>query len=248
MMSRRQFRPEPTLPIPLFPPAQASDATCVPWPTWSVVAGPSPGVASLSIVSTILPCRSGCPLSTPVSMTATIAPSPRVISQAAGRSVRATHQATVVPAGVPDVVSGVLSAGSLGAKRRLARCSTSTARTPGSRRSVPASTDSPMPPTGRTLTRPICGTCAPSRRTPLVASTAAVAARAAFVACGASSVTSSRPVVRGAAAWAADGTATKAAASARDMSARRRIRSRARTSRLRSSSPATRLDRTSSRS
>ena len=193
-MSRRQFRPAPTLPTALSPAAQASEATCVPWPCSSVVAGPWPSVASLSMAPTILPCRSGCPPSTPVSMIAAVAPSPRVTSQAAGRPMRPIHQATVVPAGVPGLVSGDVRAGSLGTKRRFARCSTSTARTPGRRRRVRASVEGARPPTGRTLTRPICEACAPSRRRPAVARTAFVARRSALVPADVSSVTSSRPV------------------------------------------------------
>jgi subtilisin family serine protease len=87
--------------------------------------------------------------------------------------------------------------------------------TPGWRRRIYASCVSPSPAAGLTLTRPICGTCAPSRRTPSCASTAAASrAPAGELACGRSSVTSRRPVRSGAAEAGGASAATSASASA----------------------------------
>ena len=50
-------------------------------------------------------------------MTATVAPSPRSMSQAAGRPMRATHHCSGVFGGVAGAVSNVVSEGSLGTTR-----------------------------------------------------------------------------------------------------------------------------------
>ncbi len=91
MAIRRQSSPAPTIPAPLLPAAQACEETCVPWPFSSPVAGPWPGWSSKSIACAILPPSSGWPASTPLSMTATVAPAPRSRSHAAGRLLRTTH-------------------------------------------------------------------------------------------------------------------------------------------------------------
>ena len=56
-------------------------------------------------------------VSAPVSMTATVAPAPWLMSQARGKPLRAAHHSTGVPGAVSVAVSGVDSAGSLGWKR-----------------------------------------------------------------------------------------------------------------------------------
>ena len=99
------------MPMPLSGWAQASDATCVPWPSSSTVGGPAPRLSSKSAVATILLVSSGCAPSTPVSMIATRAPSPRAMSHAAGRFSRAAHHSVTVPF---SPRSGVAKAGSLG--------------------------------------------------------------------------------------------------------------------------------------
>ena len=114
--------------------------------------------------------------------------------------MRATHHASGVPAGVPGEISGAVSAGSLGAKRSVWRCSTSTARTPGWRRRSG----------GERRQREAAGR--PHADEPDLRDLRAVAAHAVErehgggracggggLACGRSSVTSSRPVRSGAA-------------------------------------------------
>ena len=256
MTMRRQFSPEPTMPDPLSPAAQASEETWVPCPFSSPVAAPLNGVASLSIASAILPASSGCPPSRPVSMTATVAVSPRSMSHAAGRLLRATHHCSAVFGGVRGAVSGDVSDGSLGTKRSVWRRSTSTCATPSRLRRARATVASARPPTGLTDTTPIWGICAPSRFTP-----SRVSAEAACTGAPRSSVTSKRPV-RSVAPFAAAGASRSATAIAVARIRRclvrwgarggRRealgLRSRARTSRPRSSSRATTAGRRSSSS
>jgi hypothetical protein len=55
----RQSRPAPTIPAPLSPAAQASDATCVPCPFASASGGPPPGLLSLSAVHAGVDDRDG---------------------------------------------------------------------------------------------------------------------------------------------------------------------------------------------
>ena len=86
--------------MPLLPAPQASEATCVPCPTLSVVAAlPSP--SKLAAPST-RSASSGWLVSAPVSMTATVAPWPVDTSHATGKPLRAAHHSTVVPGCGPD--------------------------------------------------------------------------------------------------------------------------------------------------
>src|SRR5439155_17012504 len=84
----------PAMPTPLFAAAQAIDATCVPCPTSSVVAGPWRVVLSKSSAATTLPANSGWLASTPVPMTPTRAPAPVVKSHACGNPPRRRHHST----------------------------------------------------------------------------------------------------------------------------------------------------------
>ena len=71
--SSRQRRPAPARPMPLLPAPQASEATWVPWPTGSLVAGPA---RSKLCAPAIRSASSGWVVSMPVSMIATVAPAP----------------------------------------------------------------------------------------------------------------------------------------------------------------------------
>ncbi len=198
-----QPSPAPARPTPLFPAAHASDATCVPWPIVSSPAGER--AASNEARPATRPTSSGWPISAPVSMTATVAPTPWLMSQACGKPLRAAHHSTVVPGAVSRAVSGVTSAGSLGWKRSAARRSAATDATRGSARSRAASACSDSPGRGLTVTSRICGTLKPLGRAPAAEATACTAAARAAAWPGAAaglSVTSSRPVPSGTAAWA----------------------------------------------
>jgi hypothetical protein len=204
-----QSRPAPAMPIPLLVAAQASEATCVPWPSWSVVGGL--GVCSWSTAAAILPESSGCAPSRPVSMTPTRAPAPSSTSQARWKRCFTAGHSMGVPGGTPDAVSGLVSAVSLGAARRVIRPSSWTERTEPSRRRARAKPANELPAGSRTVTRPISGTCGPARRAPVRARKACTAEAWAGASPARWSRTSTRPV---GAAWAG------AAASARPAAAR----------------------------
>ncbi len=212
MMSRRQSSPAPASPAPLSESAQAKDATWVPCPISSVVAGPAPAVASLSIAPTIFGASSGWSASIPVSITATVALAPRVISHSAGRFCRAAHHCRTVPGGTPMAGSSVVKAGSSGALRSTWRRSTSTEATCGSARRASAAACDGTPAPGRTVTRRSCGDTGPATRAPVDATAARAATVDAWAPAAVGlSVTSSRPVT-GSAAPA--GVATAAATTA----------------------------------
>src|SRR4051794_2922186 len=200
------------MPLPAL--AQASEATWVPCPLSSEVAGPEPGSSSSLIVSRMRPANSGCVVSTPSSMTATIAPSPCVTSHSAGRFSRAAHHSIFVPAGVLNADSSVLSAGSLGGSRGVKRRSTCTECTRGSLRSRAASWARLSRARGLTVTSPICGALCPAGSALARATTARArtADAVAVVPRGWSSSTSSRPVAWPGAACADAGSNTAAAA------------------------------------
>ena len=81
-----QLSPAPAIPIPLLVAAHASDATWVPWPTWSVPAGPVELNNCWSIGATAsLEARSGWVASIPESITPTSAWLPVETSHACGK-------------------------------------------------------------------------------------------------------------------------------------------------------------------
>ncbi len=112
-MSRPQPKPAPAMPIASSAAAHASDATCVPWPTSSTVAGPLPRVSSKSADARMRGPRSGWLASTPESMTATSADSPREKSHAASKPWRRRYHCAWRPSLARG--SGVEMPGSLGA-------------------------------------------------------------------------------------------------------------------------------------
>jgi hypothetical protein len=130
-------------------------------------------------------------ISAPVSMTATVAPTPWLMSHAWRKPLRAAHHSMYVPGAVSSAPSRVNMAGSLGWKRSSPRRSGATDATRGSARSRAASARSDSPGRGATVTRRIWGTLKPLGRAPAAAATARAAG------CPAApgfSVTSSRPV------------------------------------------------------
>ena len=163
--ARRQAKPAPARPMPLSVPAHARPAVWEPWPSSSIRGAEVPTASALAI----LPASSGLPPSTPVSRAPTIPPAPVVMSHARGKPCRASAHWIGVPGGTPVVnsVSAVLSAGSLGTRRRSRSHSTETLRTAGSRRRRAIAAAGP-----RTVATPSRGTPRPARRTPVRASTA----------------------------------------------------------------------------
>ncbi len=204
----RQPSPAPTRPMPLPSAAHASDATCVPWPAGSVPTEPSARLWSWSTSKAMRPAKSGWVTSTPVSITPTSALRPWVTSHAAGKFSLVAHHSYVVPGGEPGIAS--TNAGSVGARRLIARCSAVTEATFGSARSLSTSSCVLCPRPGRSVTSPICGIWCPARRPPVRAATACgVVATGSLVAAAPSVSTSKRPV--GVDAWA---TGARVAASA----------------------------------
>src|SRR4051812_4728094 len=206
-ISRRQPSPAPTSPTPLLPAAHASEATWVPWPIASTPAGLR--AASNVATAATLPASSGWATSAPVSMIATVAPAPWVMSHAARKPLRGAHHSMYTPGSVSFAPSSVKSAGSFGWKRSAPRRSGATLCTRGSARRRPASARSDSPGRGTTVTRRICGTLKPLVRAPAAAATARPApARVPGCFAAGRSVTSSRPVSPGPAARAVAGTAS----------------------------------------
>ena len=184
--------------------AHASDATCVPWPIVVEARGRARGVDEVDGPRRARRARGGRS-STPVSMTATVAPGavadvPRLREAAARRPPLDRRAGGRVRRGLRR-----RSAGSLGWKRSARAALGRHGATRGSARSRRASACSDSPGRGRTVTSRICGTLKPLGRAPAAAATACTAAaRAAAwpVAAAGLSVTSSRPVPSGTAAWA----------------------------------------------
>ena len=127
--------------MPLLPAAQASDATCVPWPISSIVGGPCPGRRRSRRGRRCLPASSGwVAVDAGVDDRDGARPSPCVMSQARGQVLARGPPLTTVPGGVPTAVSGASAPGrwARSAARSGARPATDATRGSARRRAASA--------------------------------------------------------------------------------------------------------------